>query len=145
MKQIQITEQEAKQLLERYYNGTTTNDEERLIRIFLASPAANGGVFDADRAVMGFLCTKRAKCRRTKAFKWIPIAAAACITIAIGLWTYDYLTTPDYIAYVNGQEYTNEQFVITNMEQTMKTVGNEAESLSIEDQMKAVLGDTDNN
>lgn len=145
MKQIQLTKHEAKRLLERYYNGDTTNDEERLIRIFLASSAADGGEFNADKAVMGFLCTKRAKCHRTKATRWIPLAAAASIVMAIGLWTFVHLTTPDYIAYVNGQEYTNEQFVINHMEQTMKFVGNETESLTIENQMKAVFKATDNN
>ncbi len=141
MRQIKITRQEAKRLLERYYDGTTTNEEERLIRIFLASTAADGGQFDADRAVMGFFCAKRSKRHSTKVPKWIPIAAASIIAAAV-LWTYGNQTTPDYIAYVNGVKYTNKHFVMSQMEQTMQTVGNETGTPTMEAQMKAVFGTT---
>ncbi len=141
MKQIKMTRKEAERLLERYYDGSTTNEEERLIRIYLASTAADGGQLDADRAVMGFFCAKRAERHRTKVPKWIPIAAASIIVAAV-FWAYGNLAAPDYIAYVNGVKYTNEQFVMTQMEQTMQTVGNETGTPTMETQMKAVFGAT---
>lgn len=141
MERIKITPEEADRLLERYYEGATTNEEERLIRIFLASPAAGSSRYDADKAVMGYLCTKRARRKSVPAaLKWIPAAAAACIILTVGLLTYGSPDTPDCIAYIGGTECTNEATVMAHLTQTMQDVGSDTGTLTMESQMKAVFG-----
>ena len=80
MEGMRITKQEADRLLKKYYNGLTNNEEERQLRIFLASSMADGGVYDVDRAVMGFLSMRR-KFKQERPAKWFKkasITAAAC-------------------------------------------------------------------
>ena len=93
---------EARQLLERYYDGATTDREEQLLRQFLASPEADDATFGADKATMGYLCMSRRHhpCRK-RTMKWV--AAAAVVTVAVCItWSWLYFGREDCVAYIGG-------------------------------------------
>lgn len=138
---MRITKQEADRLLKKYYNGLTNNEEERQLRIFLASPMADGGLYDADRAVMGFLSMSRKSKNKKSArgFKRTSIAAAACILLTVGFWGYHSVEKSESVAYINGVKCTNQEVVMEQMAQTMQAVGQNTGSDVVKNQMQAVF------
>ena len=47
------------EIVNRYFEAETTEEEERLLKRFLASDEAQGAEFDEARAVMGVFATAR--------------------------------------------------------------------------------------
>ena len=107
-----LTPQEAREVLQQYYEGTTTDREEDLLRRFLASEAADGGEFDADRAVMGVLAVGKEvhRPRRTAVLKVAGWAVAASVILAAGLWLRP--SSPDCVAYIGGERYTDTEMIV---------------------------------
>lgn len=145
MEGMRITKQEADRLLKKYYNGLTNNEEECQIRIFLASPMADGGAYDADRAVMGFLSMSR-KSKNEKPARGIKRAsiAAACILLIAGFWVYHSVEKSESVAYINGVKCTNQEIVMEQMAQTMQAVGKNTGSDVVKNQMQAVFNMNEN-
>jgi hypothetical protein len=72
------------ELLERYFDAQTTDEEELSLRRFLSSPEAVGNEFDEARAVMGFLCVgkeKRLERQRSlwRKSAWMSVAAGVAL------------------------------------------------------------------
>lgn len=146
MEGMRITKEEADRLLKKYYNGLTNNEEERQLRIFLASPMADGGFYDADRAVMGFfsMSHKSKNKKSTRGFKKASIAAAACIFLTVGFWGYYSVEKSESVAYINGVKCTNQEVVMEQMAQTMQAVGQNTGSDVVKNQMQAVFNMNEN-
>ncbi|MBQ2787292.1 MAG: hypothetical protein IJF00_04950 [Bacteroidaceae bacterium] len=139
------------QLAERYFEADTSDEEERLLKAFLATPAADNPHFDTIKAVMGFITTgKRLHTRKsnniqrkrqyTRIIKW---SAAAGITIAILLGGTTIINNAESqdicIAYINGKKYTNETIVMEQMRRTLATVGCGTHEYSIERQLSDIF------
>lgn len=107
-----ITFEQADKLIERYYDGFTTVDEEKLLHQFLSQvnlPAK----YKTEQAIFGYFETKKQK----PAFSIRPYiqwagSAAAVLVFAIGIQTYVQQDTINY-AYVNGVKITNKNEIKT--------------------------------
>lgn len=129
-----------KLLEERYFAGTATDEEERLLLRFAAT--TRDPAFRQLQAVLGFVCAERRQAqaapkkpaskflRPTPKFYWR--AAAAVVLIALGtttaLRTIDSMQrnmTADesLVAYVGGKRITDKEQVISLMDSTMQAMG----------------------
>lgn len=122
-----------KMLEERYFDGTATDEEERLLLHFAAT--TTDPAFRELQAVLGFVCAERRQSksvrsrRRTAVFRY---AAAAAVLLAVGTTAIlhtvsagSFATTPeeDIVAYVGGQRITDEAEIISLMDSTLLAMG----------------------
>ena len=123
-------------LSEKYFDAQTTSEEEKALARFLSSDAACAPVFNEIKAVMGYLITGRNITQKTKGkvtrtvgkvAQWASIAACATAIAIIGTSIGQQDTQVEaahggkdiYYAYIDGNEYTNEEFVMNQMLATM--------------------------
>lgn len=131
-------------LAERYFEGTTTNEEERLLRSFLRTPEAQSPEFEELRAVMGFLAVgkvmhkKKAKpfWRNAEVMRW---SAAACFVIIGGMGAYHLMPKNIYVAYVDGKRITDKQEVFAGMHLIMDDIHFETPTSTMEANMSDLL------
>lgn len=147
-------------LSEKYFDALTTPEEERALASFLATEESNRPEFNDIKAVMGFLATahevnKKHKSRkRTITFiNWG--AAAACIALIAGTWmnlserttvtdkTEQTVETEEkndiYIAYIDGKKYTDKNFVLEQMHNTMTGMSSAAGENIVEERLMAMF------
>ena len=141
-------------IVNRYFEAETTEEEERLLKRFLASDEAQGAEFDEARAVMGVFATARssslsareelesASSRTTvpessalspqttmnTSLKWLSVAAA--VVLAVGLW-WHWSERPTYYACIDGVETTNRKEVVEAMHRSMENVQQDVETEDI--------------
>ena len=134
---------------ERYFDAQTTDEEEKELLHFLASNAAKDPAFNEIKAVMGYLHTGRSVARKEKslnkrtidkAIQWASIAAFAAAIAIIGTSIGQHYTESEeiYYAYIDGEEYTDEEFVMQNMLATMNKMSNTSDNI-VEEQLGAML------
>lgn len=101
-----ITIQEAGILLDKYYEGFTSAEEEKLLYIFLSQKNLPEQ-FEADKAILAYFAShkKKSKIQVIPLFRWTSIAAS----VAIGIILVCFLTigTSDSYAYVDGKKITD--------------------------------------
>lgn len=133
-----------KELVDRYFEGITTNDEEKTLKRFLATGEAVGEEFDELRAVMGYLAVGKqlkkrpAKVLRRKVVGW---AAVAAVLLLLFIPLQRALTEEENIcvAYVEGKRLTDSEQVMQLMKQTMQKVRAESETESVESQLNDIF------
>lgn len=133
-----------KALEERYFEGLTTKEEERLLRQFLTTEMAQTEDFEELRAVMGYLTVgkevhkKKAVplWRSPKVLKW---SAAACFFILGGIGIYHLQPRTTYIAYVDGHRTTNKLEVIAQMHSVMADINADTPTSTMEASMSDLL------
>lgn len=133
-----------KALEERYFEGLTTKEEERLLLQFLTTEMAQTEDFEQLRAVMGYLAVgkevykKKAVplWRSPKVLKW---SAAACFFILGGIGFYHLQPRTTYIAYVDGHRTTNKMEVIAQMYSVMADVNADTPTSTMEASMSDLL------
>ena len=104
-------------IVERYFDATTTIEEEKALAAFLATDESDSPEFNEIKAVMGYLSTgrsiARSKKRRTlgKATQWASIAACAAVIALIGTSINKNETQATdrdfYMACIDGKEYND--------------------------------------
>lgn len=122
-----------KMLEERYFDGTATDEEERLLLHFAAT--TTDPAFRELQAVMGFVCAERRQSKSVRSKRKMAVfryAAAAAVLLAVGTTSIlhtisaeSFSTTPeeDIVAYVGGQRITDEAQIITLMDSTLLAMG----------------------
>ena len=127
-------------LAERYFDCTTTEDEEWRLAAFVA--ASNDPDFNDVRAVMGYTVTARRLRHRHVAGRrrWLQAAAAVTLLVVVIAAAYQ-LRTPDCIAYVHGERFTDQWYVVQLMHSTVKMTADDdtAESV-VEQQLSDMFG-----
>ena len=128
------------ELVEKYFDALTTQQEEQELKKFLVTPAADAQCFNEIKAVMGYFATQKAIKKRAKSHvpniaKWSAVAAAILAIAATFAWNSISNEENICIAYVNGIKYTDEAMVMKEMQQTFCMMGNTAEEYSIEEQL----------
>ena len=128
------------ELVEKYFDALTTQQEEQELKNFLATLAADAQCFNEIKAVMGYFATQKAIKKRAKSHvpniaKWSAVAAATIAIAATFAWNSRSNEENICIAYVNGIKYTDEAMVMEEMQQTFCMMGNTAEEYSIEEQL----------
>lgn len=125
-----ITNQaELEQLIDRYFDGETSVQEEHLLRETLANCPWSSETIDKARFTMGYFAAHRQhqqrmaqKSRRNRA---IGIAASIAIILGAGvfaLWHYQEDTNNMCIAYVNGKAINNDDAVLALIEKDLNAM-----------------------
>ncbi|MDE6042264.1 MAG: hypothetical protein K2G07_01790 [Muribaculaceae bacterium] len=131
-----------KALIDKYFDGLTSDAEEAALRKALASPEVKGEDADEARAVLGVFAAQRST-RHTGGARLIRRAAAAAavvIALAIGAWKITaWNSAPDeaYLAYVNGTRIDQSEPVLAIMAEELSAIG-EAES-SVQEEFNEIL------
>lgn len=136
-------------LSEKYFDALTTDEEEKALAQFLASDAANSSAFNEIKAVMGYMSTGKSIAQKAKkrarrignAIQWASVAACTAAIAILGT-SITQQATPDskdiYYAYIDGKEYTDEEFVMQHMLATMNRMSDTSNNI-IEEQMGAMF------
>ena len=131
-------------LIDRYFDGETTVEEESALRSQLALTSLESAKIDEAKAVMGFFAAQRVKqkastTRRTVIPLALKVAAAVALVVAVGLpfLLKDDVSTDCY-AYVNGERITAVDEVENMMIDQMSSLSGAVESDDpISDQLAA--------
>ena len=138
-------------IAEKYFDATATAEEEKALAAFLATEESDIPEFNEIKAVMGYLATARAiekeharkevSDSRRFAVCWTAAAAAIAIVAFTGfMFNAGAPTDKDvYIANINGRIYTDKEFVLAQMQQTMAMIGNTTRGNSIDEQLEAMF------
>lgn len=119
-----------KALIDKYFDGLTSEAEEAALRKALASPEVKGKDADEARAVMGVFAAQRRTRRRSHARFARYAAAIAVIALGFTAWNISYRgDAPDavYLSYVNGTRIDQSEPVLAIMAAELDAMG-EAES-----------------
>ena len=127
---------ELEQLIERYFDGETSVQEEQMLRETLAGCPWSSEVIDEARFTMGFFA---AHCHETERVakksnrrKFIGIAASIAIVISAGgyaLW-HQQQSTGVCIAYVNGMVVQDDEKVMTLIANDLSLMDNAADAMT---------------
>lgn len=135
-------------LCDRYFDATITPEEEMLLANFLTTPESNIPEFNEIKAVMGYMATGRALyCQETSKnsrvgiiTRWVAAAAIALVVVTAGFLKANRGSEGDiYIAYIDGNEYTDKDFVMQQMYNTMARMSSCASNNAVEEQLGAMF------
>jgi len=118
-----ITAQEADALINKYYDGTTTNTEEERLRRFLRQEGLPSK-YRAEQAIFGYFEQQAAgKGRAVRLVNICRAAAMVAVVALAGAALYKF-AKPDYkaVAYVDGRQITDKKTVKTLAENTLDNV-----------------------
>ncbi len=118
-----ITAQEADALINKYYDGTTTNTEEERLRRFLRQEGLPSK-YRAEQAIFGYFEQQAAgKGRAVRIVNICRAAAMVAVVALAGAALYKF-AKPDYkaVAYVDGRQITDKKTVKTLAENTLYNV-----------------------
>ncbi len=105
-----ISMKEADALLEKYYEGFTSAEEERLLHLFLSQPGLPQR-YEADRAMMGYFAGEKQTVKPVKRPVIIPMirwaSVAAALIGGIFLVRSVMMEKPQCYAYVDGVKVTD--------------------------------------
>lgn len=130
---------ETERLIDRYFDGDTTLDEERLLRTLLADVSVKSDKIDEARAVLGYITVvpeRPRTFRRVFKLRRLSVAATvAAIGIFIGLALFHRQSVPDdasseYIAYIGGQVVNDKDEVMEKMLQELAVIRAASEAMN---------------
>ena len=130
-------QKELEQLIERYFDGDTTTQEERELRQCLAECPWSSEIIDEARFTLGFFAThsqlkRRHIIRLSGRFRITSIAASVAVLLAIGigmLWQ-SQQSKDMCVAYVNGKVIHDEKEVLSLMQGDLNDMGNATQGLA---------------
>ena len=146
-------------MVERYFDATTTPEEEKALRAFLATDESNTADFNEIKAVIGYLSTAKAiksgKYHKKRTYTisrrhWMGVAATIAIIATIGIagkWTDHDTHTTDrerYIACINGKEYNDKEIALNQMHEAMAMICSTTKGNDIEKQLTSMFSLSDN-
>ena len=137
------------QLSERYFDATITPDEEKALTQFLATEESDIPEFDEIKAVMGFIAAGRRingnkkRNRKHRFTRWaaaasIALLAIAGITLKSGIASHEE-EKEIYLALIDGKEYTDKDFVLHHMHNTMARMSRSTAGNTIEEQLETMF------
>ena len=128
---------ELEQLIERYFDGETSVQEEQMLRETLADCPWNSDIIDEARFTMGYFTAHRhqqqRKVKKNYRRQIIGIAASIAIILAIGIPTmYHNWFAPQYecIACVNGKIIDNDDAVMALIESDLNKMEDASNSMA---------------
>lgn len=137
-----------RELAEKYFDAQTSVEEERALKGYIAGLPEEDTSMDDVKAVMGYFAAGRALSRTTDMQKrksrhiyryW---TAAACFLAALFIGAQAYYRHNNYcVAYMNGEKYTDREFVMQQMRSSMQDIGlNDNRLPSAEEQLHDLFG-----
>ena len=142
---LRLTAVEAEALAERYFEAQTSEEEERALACFAATPEAATPQFDELRAALSLAAFARRQRtaavpkRRTlrPALRYAAVAAVAC-TVLAAAWMAP-RPAPDCVAYIHGQRTTNAEAVEAAMHRSLADIAAPLATETMEEQMAEAL------
>lgn len=141
---LRLTAVEAEELAERYFEAQTSEEEERALACFAATPEAAAPQFDELRAALSLAAFARRRTaavpkRRTlrPALRYAAVAAVAC-TVLAAAWMAP-RPAPDCVAYIHGQRTTNAEAVEAAMHRSLSDIAAPLATETMEEQMAEAL------
>ena len=117
------------ELIEGYFEGTLSQDEETALKVFLVSEEGQGPEYDEVRAVMGYFAAGRCSVeilrsrtlsqndRKHASAIWRRIAAvAASLAIIVTLGVSLYNRNNVCVSFVGGQKITDKEVVMNDVD-----------------------------
>lgn len=137
MKQSQKinTKAQLEDLIERYFEGQTSQQEEQLLKENLADCPWESEAIDEARFTMGYFAAHKQQSRRVENMntrrRAMGIAAtiAVLLTIGVGLLWQSRQPEDVCIAYVNGQTINDKDKVLTIMQSDLNDMGNATQGI----------------
>ena len=134
---LHITNQTVlEQLIERYFNGETSIQEEQMLRETLADCPWSSDVIDEARFTMGYFVAHSQETERvakkSNRRKLIGIAASIAIILAIGGYTlwHQQQSVDVCIAYVNGEVVQDNDKVMALVANDLSKIDNAADAMT---------------
>lgn len=140
------------ELIEGYFEGTLSQDEETALKVFLASEEGQGPEYDEVRAVMGYFAAGRSvifgntkaitsrRSLRLREIVWRRIAAiAASLAIIITLGVSLYNKTNVCVSYVSGQKITDKKVVMNDVDNILADLL--SDRTDMEEQLTGIFGE----
>lgn len=132
--------------IEKYFDGTLSEAEERRLKAFLASRKGQASEYDEVRAVMGFFSVGRAVSRKESkkysrnrmALCWIVAAAAACAAIFITVGVNVSNEENVCVAYFGGRKITDREVIMNDVDKTL--AGLFSGESDVDEQLKEIFG-----
>ncbi len=130
------TQAELEQLIDRYYDGDTSVQEEQELRQCLADCTWSSEVIDGARFTMGYYAAHTCQLQRTKRrsnrLRMTGIAATIAIILGIGAFTLWHQQQPGdvCIAYVNGQIVQENEQVMAMIADDLEKMDNAADAMT---------------
>jgi len=121
-----LTANQADKLIEKYYEGFTTVEEERQLKTFLAQ-ADLPERFKAEQAIFGYFETKQSKPSFSlhPYIRWVGVAVIILV-FGLGTQIFRQQNLSDY-AFINGEKITDKQLVRYVAENSMKEISRATE------------------
>ena len=127
---------ELKQLIERYFDGETSVQEEQMLREILADCPWSSEAIDEARFTMGYFAAHSHEgqrvAKKTSSNKFIGIAATIAIVLAAGgyaLW-HQQQSADVCIAYVNGLVVQDDDKVMALIANDLNMMDNAADAMT---------------
>ncbi len=109
-------------LIDKWFEGVTSESEEESLRRFLASDAASDPCYNEAKAVMGMFVTAnrrhRRSLRRARAIGWASAAAIAIILISVGIMR----NGSTCIMWQDGEMITDRDEIIASAESSLTDI-----------------------
>lgn len=128
--------QELEQLIERYFDGLTTVEEEAALRACLARCPWHSESIEDAQVVMGYFAAlgkdQRHSAARTTRQRIAGIAASIVIVLSVAvfaLWQ-QWQPMDECVAYVNGQAISNDREVMALVENDLSSIGNASQGMT---------------
>lgn len=128
--------QELEQLIERYFDGLTTVEEEAALRACLARCPWHSESIEDAQVVMGYFAAlskdQRHSAARTTRQRIAGIAASIVIVLSVAVFALWHQWQPmdECVAYVNGQAISNDREVMALVENDLSSIGNASQGMT---------------
>ncbi len=128
--------QELEQLIERYFDGLTTVEEEAALRACLARCPWHSESIEDAQVVMGYFAAlskdQRHSAARTTRQRIAGIAASIVVVLSVAVFALWHQWQPmdECVAYVNGQAISNDREVMALVENDLSSIGNASQGMT---------------
>ena len=132
------------EIIDRYFEGTLSKEEEVRLKVFLASPEGQSSEYDEVRAVMGYFAVGKAINSRTRnagrPVLWRRVAAVAAglaLLISIGINIYNKENI--CVSFVGGQKVTDKEVVMNDVDNILSDLL--SDRVDMEEQLVNIFGE----
>ena len=128
--------QELEQIIERYFDGLTTVEEEAALRACLARCPWHSESIEDAQVVMGYFAAlskdQRHSAARTTRQRIAGIAASIVVVLSVAVFALWHQWQPmdECVAYVNGQAISNDREVMALVENDLSSIGNASQGMT---------------
>ena len=135
------------ELIEGYFEGTLSRDEETALKVFLASEEGQGPEYDEVRAVMGYFAAGRSvEILRSRPLpqndkkmlrRILAIAASLAIIITLGINIFNQNNV--CVSFVGGKKITDREVVMNDVDNILADLL--SDRVDMEEQLESIFGE----